>query len=176
MQDELLLRLLEERSEEALPLLQQTYGPYCRAIARNILQNEQDSEECVDDAYMAVWNAIPPARPQHLKAYLGAVVRNRALRQRQQSPTPALELSEELCAEGGVYEHCEAKALGEAVSAFLRTQSAGTRTAFVRRYWYADSVEAVALGQGWSVSKTKSVLFRTRKKLRTYLEKEGFLP
>ena len=122
-----------------------------------------------------MWNAIPPARPTHFKAWLGTIVRNAALRrQRQNVAVDALreELSEALPDRESVAGQCEAKALGEAVSAFLRAQRPEVRAAFLRRYWYADSVEAVALRLGWSVSKTKSALFRARKKLKDYLVKE----
>lgn len=175
MQDAALMDLLTQRSEEAIPALAETYGTYCRAIAGNILPSAEDAEECLSDAWLALWNAIPPARPENLKAYLGAVVRNGALRRLRSLPEPAAELDEALVGRDAVAERWEARALGEAISAFLRRESAGSRAAFVRRYWYADSVEAVALRLGWSVSKTKSVLFRTRKRLRAYLEKEGFL-
>lgn len=174
MQDEELLSLLTARSEEAVSALNETYGAYCRAIAGNILESAEDAEECVSDAYLALWNAIPPARPNCLKAYLGAVVRNGALRRRRTLPEPALELDEALI--GRDAERWEAWALGEAISAFLRGERPESRAAFLRRYWYADSLEAVAVRLGWSVSKTKSVLFRTRKRLRAYLEKEGFFP
>ncbi|MCI9514304.1 MAG: sigma-70 family RNA polymerase sigma factor [Oscillospiraceae bacterium] len=174
MGDEELLALLIARSEEAVSALNETYGAYCRTIAGNILTSAEDVEECLSDACLALWNAIPPARPQCLKAYLGTVVRNAALRRRRTVPEPALELDEALIGRDTVTEHWEAKALGEAISAFLQRESADARGAFLRRYWYADSVEAVALRFGWSVSKTKSVLFRTRKRLRAYLEKEGF--
>ena len=167
MGDEELLALLIARSEEAVSALNETYGAYCRTIAGNILTSAEDVEECLSDACLALWNAIPPARPQCLKAYLGTVVRNAALRRRRTVPEPALELDEALIGRDTVTEHWEAKAPRE---------SADARGAFLRRYWYADSVEAVALRFGWSVSKTKSVLFRTRKRLRAYLEKEGFFP
>ena len=175
MTSQTLMDLLEQRSEQALSQLDSAYGAYCRAIARNILQNEADAEECVSDAYLAVWNAIPPARPTHFKAWLGTIVRNGALRKRRENTAvDALreELSEALPDRESVAGTCEAKALGEAISAFLRSQRPEARAAFLRRYWYADSVEAVALRFGWSVSKTKSVLFRTRKKLKDYLVKE----
>ena len=175
MTSQTLMDLLEQRSEQALSQLDSAYGAYCRTIARNILQNEADAEECVSDAYLAVWNAIPPARPTHFKAWLGTIVRNGALRKRRQNTAvDALreELSEALPDRGSVAGQCEAKALGEAISAFLRSQRPEARAAFLRRYWYADSVEAVALRLGWSVSKTKSTLFRTRKKLKDYLIKE----
>ena len=175
MTSETLINLLEQRAGQALGELDAAYGAYCRSIARNILKNEEDAEECVSDAYLAVWNAIPPARPEHFKAWLGTIVRNGALRRkRQNSAVDALreELSEALPDRQTVVGQCEAKALGEAISAFLRSQQPDVRTAFLRHYWYADSVEAVALRLGWSVSKTKSALFRARKKLKDHLIKE----
>ena len=175
MTNEELIDLLERRAQQALSELDSAYGPYCRAIAGNILGCPEDAEECVSDAYLAVWNAIPPARPVSFKAWLGTIVRNKALdRRRQNALAEALktELAEAIPDGASVAERCEAKAVGEAISTFLRQQSAPVRIAFVRRYWYCDSVEAVALRMGWSVSKTKSVLFRTRNKLKTYLKKE----
>ena len=175
MTSQTLMDLLEQRSEQALSQLDSAYGAYCRTIARNILQNEADAEECVSDAYLAVWNAIPPARPASFKAWLGTIVRNRALGTRRRSAVAdALreELADTLSDGSNVAADCDARALGEAISAFLQGQPIQVRSAFVRRYWYCDSIEAVALRLGWSVSKTKSVLFRTRKKLKTYLIKE----
>ena len=117
MTSDTLIDLLEQHADQALGELDAAYGAYCRSIARNILQNEEDAEECVSDAYLAVWNAIPPARPEHFKAWLGTIVRNGALRRkRQNSAAEALreELSEALPDRGSVAGQCEAKALGEA--------------------------------------------------------------
>lgn len=175
MTDETLISLLEQRAQQALNELDNTYGAYCWAIASNILGCTEDAEECVNDAYLAVWNAIPPTHPTSFKAWLGTIVRNRALGMRRHSAVvDALrsELTEGLSDSGNLAGDYEAKALGEAISVFLRQQPPQVRSAFVRRYWYCDSVEAVAVRLGWSVSKAKSVLFRTRKKLKTYLMKE----
>ena len=175
MEDEKIIDLFFARSEQGIRELDNQYGAICRSLSYNIVNNRQDAEECVNDAYLGAWNAIPPARPEHFKAWLGTIVRNGALRRkRQNSAAEALreELSEAMPDRQTVVGQCEAKALGEAISAFLRSQQPDVRTAFLRRYWYADSVEAVALLLGWSVSKTKSALFRTRKKLKDYLVKE----
>ena len=175
MTDDELIDLLEQRSQRALQELDNTYGAYCRAIAGNILDCTEDAEECVNDAYLAVWNAIPTTRPISFKAWLGTIVRNRALGIRRRSAVAdalRAELTEGLSDSGNLAGDYEAKALGEAISVFLRQQPLQVRNAFVRRYWYCDSVEVVALRMGWSISKTKSVLFRTRKKLKAYLIKE----
>lgn len=182
MTDGELVELLWERREEALERVQEKYAPWCRAIARNILGREEDVEECLSDCWLQLWNAIPPARPAHFQGYLGAVVRNRALllrarrgRQVDTVSLAALELTQCLPPAEGPEERAQGEALGRAVSQFLRQQGEGARTAFLRRYWYADTVEAVAARMGWSQAKTKSVLFRTRKKLKAYLEQEGML-
>ena len=182
MTDQELVELFWQRREEALTGLQDKYGGWCRSIAGRILGEERDVEECLGDCWLQLWNAIPPARPQHFPGYLGAVVRNRALllrrRRGRQGDTvslAALELAECLPSREGPEEQAEAAELGRAISAFLGELGEGPRTAFLRRYWYADTVEETAGHLGWSLSRTKSVLFRTRKKLKAYLEQEGML-
>ena len=182
MTDRELLDLYWARREEAVAETQEKYGSWCRTIARNILGEERDVEECLSDCWLALWNAIPPARPERFQGYLGAVVRNRALllrkrlgRRADTVSLAALELADCLPAREGPEEAVQGEALGRAVSQFLRDQGEGARTAFLRRYWYADTVEETARFLGWSVPKTKSVLSQTRKKLRVYLEQEGWL-
>ncbi len=145
MTDQLLIDLYFARDKRAVAETKEKYGAWCAAIAWRLLRDSRDVEECLSDCALAVWNAIPPQRPEHFKGWLGAIVRNRAI------------------------------ALGRAISDFLRTQKPGARTAFLRRYWYAESVEEVASHLGWSVSKTKSSLMRTRNRLREYLHREGYL-
>ena len=182
MTDQVLVELFLARSEEAVSALADQYGPYCRAVASQLLTDRRDVEECLNDCWLAVWRAIPPARPEHFKGWLAAIVRNRALgigrENRRRPPTvaeTAMELASCLPAGGGPMEESEYRALAQAVTRFLRDQPKAVRIAFVRRYWYADTVEDTARRLGWSVSKTKSVLFRARNRLRAQLEKEGFL-
>ena len=182
MTDQALLELLFTHGEEALPALQTQYGAYCRSIASRILPDQRDVEECLNDCLLLVWKAIPPARPQHFRGWLGAVVRNRALamgrqngRMAQAVDETALELLGDLSPSGDLQDRAEARELGSAISAFLHTQKPEVRRAFLRRYWWCETVEEVAQGQRWTVSKTKSVLFRTRNSLKTYLQKEGYL-
>lgn len=181
MTDEMLVELLYTRSDRALEALQAQYGAYCKTIASRILSDDRDVEECLNDCLLSVWKAIPPARPTHFRGWLGAVVRNRALAIGRQNgktaPTveeTALELAQSLSPGGNLQETLEAKALGEAISDFLRSQKPDVRRAFLRRYWWCERVEEVAQGMGWSVSKTKTVLFRTRNSLKDYLQKEGY--
>ena len=127
MTDQELVELFWQRREEALTGLQDKYGGWCRSIAGRILGEERDVEECLGDCWLQLWNAIPPARPQHFRGYLGAVVRNRALlirrRRGRQGDTvslAALELAECLPSREGPEEQAEAAELGRAISAFLR--------------------------------------------------------
>lgn len=175
--DEELIGLYFARSEQVIEAVEEKYGAYCRTIARRILGSEEDAEECVSDVWLRAWNAIPPQRPDHLKGWLGTVARNRAVslcRARNREPERVEEAAEELAASlsGGPEDHLEAAELGRAISAFLAGQAPAVRGVFLRRYWYGDTVEEAARWAGWSVSRTKSALFRLRKKLKTYLEKE----
>lgn len=183
MTDQELVELFWQRREEALTGLQDKYGGWCRSIAGRILGEERDVEECLGDCWLQLWNAIPPARPQHFRGYLGAVVRNRALLLRQrrgrQGDTvslAALELAECLPSREGPEEQAEAAELGRAICRLPERAGGrgrvppscggtGTQTPWRRPpgTW------------GWSLSRTKSVLFRTRKKLKAYLEQEGML-
>ena len=138
-------------------------------------------EECLNDVWLTVWNTIPPTRPEHFKGWLGTVTRNRAIAKGKQNgrypetlDDSAMELASCLSTRD-IQAETEAAELGRAISRFLRQQKESTRTVFLRRYWYADSVEQAAAHMGWSVSKTKSVLFRVRKELKHDLQKEGFL-
>ena len=182
MTDQELTALFTARSEDAVPALQAQYGPYCRAVAAQLLSDPRDVEECLNDSYLAVWRAIPPARPEHFKGWLAAIVRNRALalgRENSRRPPTvdetALELASCLPPGPDPLGEAEYRALSNAVARFLRAQPKDVRVAFLRRYWYADTVEDAARRLGWTVSKTKSVLFRTRNRLRAQLQKEGFL-
>lgn len=182
MTDDMLLAQLFTHQEGALEALEGQYGAYCRTIAGRILSDPRDVEECFNDCLLAVWKAIPPARPEHFKGWLGAVARNRAIAIGKKNGRMAplvdetmLELARDLTPGGSLQNRAEARELGEAISAFLWTQKPGSRRAFLRRYWGCESLEEVARGMGWSLSKTKSVLFRTRNSLKDYLQKEGYV-
>lgn len=182
MTDQELIDLFSARSEDAVPELSARYGPYCRAVAGRLLSDGRDVDECLNDCWLAVWNAIPPARPERFRGWLAAVVRNRAIAMGRENgrrpPTvdeTALELAACLPPEDSAHSRVEAAELSRAISDFLHTQKPDVRAAFLRRYWFADPVEQVARRMGWTVSKTKTVLFRTRNRLWDYLNKEGYL-
>lgn len=182
MTEQGLIDLFFARSGDAVSALQAQYGAYCRAIASHLLSDVRDVDECLNDCWLAVWQAIPPAQPKHFKGWLAAIVRNRALtigRGNGRRPKTLTECAQELtlCLSEmpDPQSEAEAKEIADAIRQFLCTQKEDIRIAFLRRYWYIDSVEDTAAYLGWSVSKTKTVLFRTRNKLRDFLEKECLL-
>lgn len=179
MTDQELLELYFARSEEAVAATQAAYGPCCRAIALRILDSEEDAEECLADVWLRAWNAVPPERPDHFRGWLGVVTRNQAITLRRtkdrrpgQADEAALELALDLS--DGPEREVEARELGRMISDFLAAQPEKNRNVFLRRYWYGDTVEEAARWAGWSISRTKSALFRMRNKLRDYLKKEDF--
>ncbi len=181
MEDEEIVELYFARDERALRETEAKYGPLCRKIAINILGAPQDAEECVNDVYLALWDAIPPARPRSLMAFAAGVTRRQALKRLRhdsagkRSPgclVPLSELAEVLPDErfsSGVEDEDLARLIGR----FLREQSPEARCVFIRRYWYFDSVRDIAGRYGFSENKVKSLLFRGRNRLKDYLRKEG---
>ena len=183
MKDEEILRLYRERSETALTETERQYGALCGTIARNILRNRQDAEECVNDTWHRAWNSIPPEEPRSLAAYLGRITRNLALdrldkataqkRGSGQTFAPLDELAECVAAPGSVEDTFDAAETGRLISEFLRTLPEGTRNIFLRRYWYCDATADIAARYGLTESKVRVTLHRTRGKLAAYLQKKG---
>jgi RNA polymerase sigma-70 factor (ECF subfamily) len=184
MGDAEIVGLFWARSEQAISAAAEKYGRYCRSIAYNILGNNEDAEECVNDAYARAWNAIPPARPERLSAFLGKITRNLSFdryahgrAEKRGSGVLAAALSElEDCvpdASAALERVLDSGVITEALNAFLAGLQPASRRVVMRRYWYADRVEEIAKSCGMTVSKVKSILFRARKKLKAKLEKEG---
>lgn len=184
MQDEKIVELYFDRDELALKETEAKFGRYLYKIAFGILNDNSDSEESVNDTYLATWNSIPPNRPQVLSAYLGKLTRrisidifrrkNSKKRIASQYAVSLSELEEVVKETGAMEEDMENKALGQAINDFLRTLSKESRVLFVSRYFFCDSLKEAAKNLGISESKAKSSLFRTRQKLKDYLLKEGF--
>ena len=184
LDDHAIIDLFFERSEQAIAELDKRYGVAVRKTAANILQNRQDVEECANDAYLGVWNSIPPHRPDSLAAYVCRISRNLAV-SRLRSETAAKrkngfdlvldELEAFLPSSMNVEEEREAKELAERINRFLETLPYADRYLFVRRYWFADSVKDIAAAAGQRESRVSLRLFRLREKLRKTLEKEGLL-
>lgn len=182
MDDSQIIELYFQRKEQAISATAVKFGNYCMKIAANILRDQRDAEEAVSDAWMDAWDTIPPTNPQSLKAYLATLTRRRSL-DRYDTLTAqkrgggqvetALEELGECAATQDLLKQVEARELAEKIGTFLRSLPAVQRQVFVCRYWYFDSIESIARQFGFSQSKVKSMLHRTRGKLRQYLEKEG---
>ena len=183
MEDSKIVDLYWDRNEEAIVCTQQKYGAYLLKIARNILSDKQDSEECVNDTYLAAWNSIPENRPKNLSSYLGRIVRqisidvfrkkNSLKRGGSEYILSYSELEEDVSGGTDPLKEIETGELAESVSAYLRTLNERDREMFIRRYYYFDSIKEIAAGCGISQSNAKTRLFRLRKDLKEYLRKEG---
>lgn len=182
MHDEKILELLFDRAEQSIEALRKRFGSGLFGLAMRILENPQDAEEAVSDTYLAVWDAIPPARPQPLTPYVYKICRNTALKKLRsraaQKRSSGYELSLEELADilpgDTLEEQLDAKALGKAISAFLDTLNSNDRVLFVRRYWFGDSVTDLARQRLTSPGNLSVRLHRIRQKLKDYLNKEGF--
>lgn len=184
MEDGQILDLYWARSESAIAETAAKYGGYCYTIAIHILTNNEDAEESVNDTYLAAWNAIPPRRPNLFAAFLGKITRHLSI-DRWRSRTAykrgggemVLALEElDGCVGGETAEDAfDRRELGRSVNRFLDTLDEPERSVFLCRYWYLDSVAETAERFGFSESKVKSMLMRTRGKLKTHLEKEGLV-
>ncbi len=183
MEDDKIIDLFFGRSEQALAELASKYGTVYQRLAKNILNNALDAEECVNDAYLGVWNTIPPKRPEALLPFVCRIVRNLSITkyhantaQKRNSVYDAAleELEECLASRGSVEEEVSAKELSQLIDSFLDTLDRESRILFVRRYWYADSVSEIAARIGISSNSASVRLSRIRGKLRKYLKKEGY--
>lgn len=181
MTDSQIISLFWNRNEDAIAETDAQYGRRLRGLSRRILQNSEDSEEVVSDTYLKTWNSIPKARPQYFYAYLAAICRNLSLNlldwnQAAKRNGEVIPMSEEL-------EQCvpdpkqdgssDGREIIQALNGFLETLPKDSRLIFLRRYWYADSVSAIAKRYGMTESKVKMQLLRTRNKLQKHLEKAG---
>ena len=185
MDDSEIIRLFFDRSEQAIALTREKYGPYCAAIAYRILSSIEDTEECVSDTWQRAWDSIPPARPTDLRSYLGRITRNLALsrlreaRAAKRGGTGVQLALEELgeCVSAGDTPEDEIlrRQLTEAVNRFLQTLTPEKRAVFVLRYWYLYSGAEIARKTGIRETTVRTMLFRLRKQLKTHLEKEEIL-
>lgn len=185
MEDSQILALYFARSENAISQTALKYGNYCFHIAYQILANREDAEESVNDTYMEAWNGIPPSRPPVLSAYLGKIVRNISIdrwragnaekRGGGEFPLCLEELANCVSGKADIAQEEMMRETVAALNRFLRNQPKTDRKVFLRRYWYLDSVSEIAETFGFSRTKVTTMLYRTRKKLRRQLEREGLL-
>ena len=182
LDDSEIIELFFERSEQAIVELSKKYGFVCNNIANNILNDRFDAEEVVNDAYLGVWNTIPPQRPNPLLSYLCRVVRNLAIKKyrsntaAKRNSTYDVSLDElENCfpSSNSVEDEFNAKELARVIDDFLETLDEENRIMFVRRYWHAASLQELAELFHTSRHNISVRLSRTREKLKKYLIKEG---
>ncbi len=185
MEDEKIIELFFRRSEQAIWELDTKYGRVCHQLSYNIVNNRQDAEECVNDAYLGAWNAIPPAKPDPLPAYLCRIVRNlslkayyrnKAAKRNSVYDVAMAELEACLPSSDTVEGQIEAKELARIIEAFLNTLSMENRVIFMRRYWFLDSYRDIASQMGLTEKNVSVRLTRIRRRMKDYLtEREVFL-
>ena len=184
MDDSEIVRLFSERSEQAIAEAMAKYKGYCTRIAYNILYSHEDAEECVNDAFLKVWDMIPPNKPEMLSTFIGKITRNLAINRYRQtlaekrgSGEAAVafeELSAVISDSTDVANDAERRELLGEINKFLGRLPEKKRNIFVCRYWYCDSVRDIAAEFSISESNVSVILNRTRQKLREYLQKRGY--
>lgn len=185
MQDEQIIDLYFDRNERALTETTDKYGNYCRTIARNIVYDEETVKECFNDTLLHSWNAMPPTRPNCLKAFVGRITRHVAMK-RVTVLTAAKRGGGEAVIALDELQECipdmtirsveqaeEDMAIHDTLRAFLAELPARNRRIFVRRYWYCSSIREIAIAMDLSEANVKTTLSRGRSRLKALLEKAG---
>lgn len=182
MDDNKIIELFWTRDEKAIFATKDIYGARLRQFAMHILKNSEDAEESENDTYLRVWNSIPPQKPKYLYAYLSKICRNIAFdrldwKNAQKRKAEVVELTDEI-------EFCipnptdrlaqQNEEIGQLISSFLDSLEEENRLFFMRRYYFIESIKDIARRYNVGESKVKTSLFRSRNKLRVYLEREGF--
>ncbi len=181
MDDLRIIELYFERDEQAIKETDLKYGKLCHRIAYNILNNHEDSEECVNDTYVGLWNAIPPIRPNNFMSFVCKIARNLSLKRlefmkrekRSADVLVSLGELESVLPDSRYAPDVTDEDVGKLISKFLRAQKEDVRNVFIRKYYFFDSIGEIAERFGFTEGKVKNMLFYTRNKLRDYLIKEG---
>lgn len=182
LDDRKIIELFFERSQQAIIELSDKYGSVCLKVAFNILNNKQDTEECVNDAYLGTWNTIPPQNPNHLLSYVCRIVRNLAIKKYHSNTAVKRnsiydvvldELEDCIPSSTSVEDEFDAIETARIIDDFLKTLDQDNRIMFVRRYWHSDSIDDLAKLFRTSNHNISVRLSRTREKLKKYLIKEG---
>lgn len=184
MEDSRIIELYFNRDQEAITATDEKYGAYCFSVAERILQNAEDSEECVSDTYLRAWNAIPPQKPKILRLFLAGITRNLAIdrycsknaekRGGGEVSVVLDELSECIAAKDDVHADFVGKELGLCINEFLKTLPARDGNIFLRRYYFTEPIAIIAEKYGLRENNVTVILSRTRKKLKAHLIKEGY--
>ena len=181
MNDIEIIALFFARQEKAISATADKYGNYCHAIAYKILFNRSDAEECVNDTYIGVWNAIPPARPNNFMAFVCKITRNLSLKRleamsrqkRSQATIVSLDELAEVLSDESIADGVSDEDIGKLISDFLRNEKSEIRDVFIRKYYFFDSIGDIARRYDFTESKVKNMLHHTRTKLKDFLIKEG---
>ena len=181
MDDLGIIELYFARDEQALKETDAKYGRLCHSIAYNILNNNEDAEECVNDTYIGVWNAIPPTRPNNLMAFVCRITRNLSLKRiesmarqkRSQATLVSLDELSEVLSDERIAEGVSDEDIGKAISDFLKNEKEDARNVFIRKYYFFDSIAGISKRYGFTESKVKNMLYHTRNKLKEHLIREG---
>lgn len=184
MDDEQIVQLYWDRNERAIEESSTKYGSYCRNIARNILQSNEDAEECVNDTWLTAWNTMPPHKPSVLSAFLGKLTRNLSFdryrtlhREKRGGHTIDLvldELEELVSGQDDPERRLLEKELMGSIDQFLQRQTEEKRNLFILRYWYALDISEISGKTGLSCNHISVSLSRTRRKLKTFLNERGY--
>ena len=181
MDDLLIIELYFARDEQAIKETDIKYGKLCFSMANNILSNDEDSEECVNDTYLSVWNKIPPTRPSNFRAFICKIVRNLSIKKlefnlrlkRTQNVTVSYAELEEVLPDTRTAPEWEYENLGKIISDFLDSEKEDARNVFIRKYYFFDSISDIAERYSFTERKVKNMLYHSRNKLREILKKEG---
>ena len=183
MTDEQIITLYWDRSETAIAETDNKYGRYFHYIAFGILCDDEDAKETVNDTYLKAWDTMPPQKPNHLKAFLGRITRQLSINRLERNTAKkrggsqydlALEELRDCIADNGE-DYADITALRDCLNSFLRYLPEEARRVFIRRYWHMQPIAQIADGLSISESKVKSLLMRTREKLKQHLIYEGFI-
>jgi RNA polymerase sigma-70 factor (ECF subfamily) len=184
MDDAAIVRLYWDRDEQAIPATADKYGSYCTAIAKNILGNNEDAEECVNDTYLNAWNAMPPHKPSVLSTFLGKITRNLSFNRYKHNTAEKRgggellavldELADCVSGQDDTEQEILRQELTKALDEFLDTLSPKKRSIFLCRYWYTDSISEIAKRHGMKEGAVSMTLNRLRFSLHDYLLERGF--
>ena len=184
MDDTQIVQLYWDRDERAISATSDKYGNYCTSIAKNILGNPEDAEECVNDTYLNAWNTMPPHRPSILSIFLGKITRNISFNRYKHNsadkrgggemPAVLEEISDLVSGMDDVEQAFDQKELTKAIDTFLDSLSPKKRSIFISRYWYTDRISEIAVRHNMNDGAVSMTLHRLRLKLHNYLLERGF--
>ena len=183
MDDKQIIELNINRSEQAIEETSSKYGKLTRSVSYHIVRNEEDTDECESDTYMALWNTIPPENPNPFAAYICRIARNISIKKLKYNTADKRncfydvsidELEEVLCANSDVLKEIEAKEVQNSINSFLKNLKKTDRVIFVKRFWFNMTLDEISEETGYSKNYINVHLHRTKERLKAHLIKEGY--